>query len=421
MNHELLKSIILDQQEFIKKIHIVPRNIPFDEKANYVVVGIRRAGKSTLLYKQALDLVSRGVQWNQIIFINFEDERLCDFSASDFKDILEIKSECTSEKGYFFFDEIQNIPGWEKFARRMADIKETVYITGSNAQMLSSEIETTLGGRYFTKHVSPYSFKEFLTAKGIPHSENDILTTKTRGVIKGAFREYMKFGGFPESLLYDDKRGYVSSIYQKILLGDIAARHGIRNFSALKIMMKKIAESIKDELSYSKLFNILKTIGIKTSKDILIDYISYAKDAFLLFSVQNYYAKFAEKESSPKYYFSDNGLANLFLTNKDSLLLENLVAVNLFKKYDGEIYYLKSAKTGIDIDFYIPEEGRAVQVAYSLQNISSGREVSNLVKLHKVEKSVQQFVIITFEEEDEITQNGCIIQVVPVWKWLLQL
>lgn len=140
MNHETLKQIIFDQHEVIKKSQIVSRDYVFDKNANYVLIGLRRSGKSTLLYKRVQDLVSSGVDWKQIIYINFDDERLLGFQASDFEDILLTAEEITSQKHYFYFDEIQNIDGWEKFAIRMANAKEKVDIKGSNAKMLSHEV-----------------------------------------------------------------------------------------------------------------------------------------------------------------------------------------------------------------------------------------------------------------------------------------
>ena len=186
MNHALLKSVIYDQHEFIRDFQIVPRNYEFEENGNYVLVGLRRAGKSTLLYKIVLDLVASGVDWEQIIYINFEDERLSEFTVADFNDLLSVQSEMSDKKGYFFLDEVQNIDGWEKFARRMADAKEHIYITGSNAKMLSREIETTLGGRFFTKHITPYAFGEYLTACEVSHDEPALLGTKTNGKIRAA-------------------------------------------------------------------------------------------------------------------------------------------------------------------------------------------------------------------------------------------
>lgn len=419
MNHRILKSIIFDQHEIIKKFNINKREYNFDLNANYVLVGLRRAGKSTLLYKIAQDLIKQGIEWNQIIYINFEDERLTDFTIQDFNDILLVQSELSNKKGYFFFDEIQNIDGWEKFARRLADSKEHIFITGSNAKMLSSEIEKTLGGRFLSKYISPYNFREFLTAKQQDFSESSILSTKSSGKIIRNFTEYFYFGGFPETVNFMEKREYVSSIYQKILLGDIATRNNIRNLTGLKILIKKIAETTKDEISYSKLHNILKSIGIQISKDVIIDYVKYAHQAYLIFSVKNYFSKFVEKETTPKYFFYDNGLINLFLLNEEPRLLENLVAINLKHKYKDEVFYLKSSS--IDIDFFVPEIQTVFQVAYSIKNISSQREITSLIEVAKSFKEAKQFVIITFEEEDSINIDNIEIKIIPIWKWLLSI
>ena len=418
MNHDLLKTIIYDQHEIIKNFQIVNREYEFDLNANYVVIGLRRAGKSTLLYKIVQDLIDSGTDWNQIVYINFEDERLSEFSVNDFNDILAVQSEMSDKKGYFFLDEIQNIDGWEKFARRLADSKEHAFITGSNAKMLSAEIENRLGGRYLTKYVTPYNFREYLTAKKIDFSEKSMLATKDSGKIKREMETYFYFGGFPESLEYKDKREYVSSIYQKILLGDIAARNGIRNSNGLRLLMKKIGEAVKDEVSYSKLHNILKTIGVSISKDVVIDYIGYAQQSFLIFAIRNYFSKFVDRETTPKYYFNDNGLLNLFLNKEEPKLLENLVAINLWNKYKDSVYYLKGQN--LDADFFVEETGEVIQVAYSATNISSDRETKTLIEAVKTLKEAKRFIIITYEEEKELTVDGVKIEIIPIWKWLLR-
>jgi predicted AAA+ superfamily ATPase len=418
MNHEVLKSVIYDQHKIIESCKLVEREYDFDLNANYVVVGLRRAGKSTLLYKIVQDLIKNGTDWNQIIYINFEDERLSEFSITDFNDILSVQAEMSDKKGWFFLDEVQNIEGWEKFARRMADSKEHTFITGSNSNMLSREIESRLGGRYLTKYVTPYNFREFLTANRLDFSEKALLATKESGKIKRAMEEYFHFGGFPENLTYIDKREYVSSIYQKILLGDIAARNGIRNTNGLRLLIKKIGESVKDEVSYSKLHNILKSIGVNISKDVVIDYIGYAQQSFLVFAIRNYYSKFVEKETTPKYYFNDNGLLNLFLNNGEPRLLENLVAINLWNKHKNSVYYLKGKN--FDVDFFVEDTGEVIQVAYSVTNISDDRESKALAEAAKSVKEAKRFVIITYEEENELTVDGVKIEVIPIWKWLIR-
>lgn len=418
MNHDLLKTVIYDQHEIIRNSHIIEREYEFDLNANYVVIGLRRAGKSTLLYKIVQDLIATGTDWNQIIYINFEDERLSEFTLNDFNDILSVQAEMSDRKGWFFLDEIQNIEGWEKFARRMADSKEHTFITGSNAKMLSSEIENRLGGRYLTKYVSPFNFREYLKAKDTDCSEKSVLSTKDSGRIRREMESFFYYGGFPESITYQNKREYVSSIYQKVLLGDIAARNGIRNTNGLRLLMKKLAETVKDEVSYSKLHNTLRAIGISISKDIIIDYVGYAQQSFLIFAIRNYFSKFVDRETTPKYYFNDNGLLNLFLDREEPRLLENLVAISLWNRYKDGVHYLKGRN--IDADFFVEKTGEVIQVSYSLSASSSDRETLTLVKASKIVTGSKRFLIITYDEEKEINLDGIQIEVIPIWKWLLK-
>ena len=420
MDREMLKRIIFDQHEVIRCAHIVPRRYSLESRANYVITGLRRAGKSTLLYDVARSLVQDGVAWERIVYINFEDERLVDFTSDDFQDIQLVQSELSNERGYFFFDEIQIVPNWEKFARRLADAGERVYITGSNAAMLSGQISSTLGGRYFTLHVTPYRFDEYLDANEQAHEESALYTTQGIGRISHYFDTFYQLGGFPESLRFDSPRNYVENVYQKVLLGDIAARYNVRNVDALRVLMKKVAETVCSEVSFTSLHNALKSIGHRVSKDTVISYLSYAQEAYLLFSVNNATAKFVEREGSPKYYFSDNGLLNLFLVNRETALLENEVAVALLDRFGEDLHYLKSPKTGIDIDFYVPTAGMAVQVAYSIAGDARDREVDNLMKLAREDDAVRRLVIVTKGEDEVIQRDGRRIEVTSAWKFLLR-
>ena len=420
MNHQLLKTIIYDRHEVIRRAEIVPREVAFEGQANYVLTGLRRAGKTTQLYALARDLVDAGADWEQIVFIDFEDERLADFRLADFQDIVLVQSELSAKQGYFFFDEIQNIDGWERFARRLADSGERVYLTGSNAQMLSSDIEARLGGRYLTKHISPYNFPEYLQALDVPYDEGSLLGTKSLGRIKSAYESYFRYGGFPELLRFQDKRSYLESIYQKIQLGDVIARNGIRNANAMRVLMKKIAETVCSDVSYTRLHGAVNAVGLRISKDVIINYVSYAEDAYLIFRLRNYVSKFAERESNPKYYFADNGILNLFLTNKEPALLENQIAVQLHQRYGDGAYFLKSAKTGIDVDFYVPEKKAAIQVAYSLADSSFERETASLVALARAQPDVDRLMIVTYEDEAQLEVSGIRIEVVPAYRFLLE-
>ena len=418
-DRETIKQIMLDNQADVSKHEVIARDFRFEEFGNYVFIGIRRAGKSYLLYQRIQQLLSQGVGWDEMFYISFDDERLEGFTARDFNLLLEVHLEMYGKQPIMFLDEIQNIEGWEKFAVRMANNKRRVYITGSNAKMLSKEIASTLGGRYITVNVYPYSFQEFLKVNGVVLNDRSLLATESRAEVIRLFNDYFRYGGFPEGATLSAKRDYLSSVYQKIYLGDIAARHKVENLFALRVMFKKIAESVKQPLSFNRIANIVSSTGAKVSTDTVIKYVEYAKDAWLITPIQNIAAKLAERESAPKYYFTDNGILNLFLLDGTTSLLENLVASTLMRLYGREdaVFFYNDK---IEVDFYLPEQETAIQVCYNLNNADGtfDREVQALVKLARA-LPCGRLVIITFDEERTLEAGGKTIEVVPVWKWLL--
>lgn len=419
MNSDLLAAIIAEGQNIIKHVSLVPREYKFEDNLNYVLVGLRRSGKSTLLFERAHDLVKQGVDWSQIIYLNFEDERLTGMQLADCNNILVAANQLTSKKHYYFFDEIQNIEGWERFARRIADEGKRVYITGSNSKVLGKDIMLRLGGRYMTQYISPFNFREYLTYLNVPHQKGDLYLNQNIGQIRRQASEYLQFGGLPEAISLTDKRNYLTNIYQNVFLADIIVRNNIRNKEGMSLLIKKISETIMHEVSYSNLHKAVKSIIPNTSRNSIIDYINYAKDAYLLFSIKNYFTKFTERESVPKYYFTDNGILNLFYLDKDAALLENLVAITLFNHYGDQIYYLKSAKTKIDVDFFVPDRATAIQVTWEINEMSKEREFNNLVKLAQNFSEAKRFVIVTKSQEEKIEQDGVEIEVMPLYKFLL--
>lgn len=421
MNKNILKIVIADNQTEVPKYKVIPRDFTFEEFGNYVFSGIRRAGKSYLLYQRMQQLITRGIQWDEMLYINFEDERLTGMGAEHLNLLLEVHLEMYGKKPILFLDEIQNISGWEKFARRMADTKHRVYITGSNARMLSQDIQSTLGGRYIPVDVYPYDFMEFLAANEIRITENSLLSTEAKAEVLRKFNDYFYFGGFPEGAELLSKRDYLTSVYQKIFLGDIAARHAVENTFALRILFKKLAESIKQPLSFTRIANIVSSTGAKVGTNTIINYMEYAKDAWLINPIQNIAGKLVDKETVPKYYFTDNGLLNLFLLDGNTSLLENMVAINLLRKYgrnDAVYFYNK----GIEVDFYVPDAGTAIQVCFDIDN-STGtfdREVKALLKITEA-LECRHLLIITRDTERTLEISGKKIEVIPVWKWLLNL
>lgn len=423
ISKNLLKQILLDNRREIERYNIVHRDIVAEGFNCYVFVGVRRAGKSYVLYEKMQQLLREGHGWEEMLYLSFEDERLVGFASEDFNAILECHIEMTgNDNPMLFFDEIHNIDGWEKFARRMADSKKTVWITGSNAKMLSKEIMTTLGGRYVPIEVYPFSFREYLRSRGIPYDEPTLMSTTGKSLFMREYAEYINWGGLPESVNLNVKRSYLSSVYQKIYLGDICARNNISNPNLLRLMIKKMAESVKQPLSYSRVTKILSSVGGKITIPTTSSYIEYCEDAWLLLRLHNINAAFAERETNSKYYFIDNGLLSLLLTDPTTTLLENIVAVSLFRKYgnsnDGERVFFY--KQNVEVDFYIPDDELAIQVSYSIEesDMTEKREVEALKKLPKA-LSCKRRLIITYDEEKTIEDEYGVIEVIPCWKWLI--
>lgn len=422
MNRELLKEAIFDQKEAYLFQSFVVREYNLELNVNYCFVGIRRSGKSFLVYQLIHEYLKAGIPQKRIFYVNFEDERLLECDTADLNTILEIAVEATGQEGkpYLFFDEIQNIRGWDKFVRRLADTKYTVSITGSNSKMMSREVASTLGGRYIIKNVYPYNFPTYLTALCKSDLLEGTFTTRNRAEISPEYDCYLHNGAFPELLKVVAKRDYLSNIYQTIYLGDVLARNNITNDFAIRLIIKKIAETVRTPVSFSRMANILKSAGVSMGKATIIKYIDYILDAYIMFPVYNYAAKLVEKETSPKYFFMDNGLLSLFCPKNESALLENLVAIELIRRYgmSGVFFYERN----VEVDFYVPDENLAIQVSYKiLDDLDTfERETKALIKLNK-HLGNANLLIITNSEEKKLTISGVIINVVPAWKWLASL
>ncbi len=415
MNKDVLKRIIVENQERIPGLKIYDRELTLDENANYIITGQRRAGKTFFLYRQIQKLISDRGNKNAFLYINFEDERLLEFEVTDFELIIESYKELYNQSPILFFDEIQNVDGWEKYVRRLADAQFSLYVTGSNATMLSREMASTLGGRFLVKEMDTLSFSEFIYFNQV--SLNDQFEfTDQRFELKRLFEDWFYHGGFPELLKYQDKREYLNMVFQKVFLGDIISRYQIRNKFALNLMIKKLAESTMDEVSFNRIKNIIQSTGIKVGTTTLIDYVNYLEDSFLIRSTQNFHKKITERETKKKYYFRDHGLLGLFLHNPESILLETLVFNHLCRHYPGNVYYLRDR---FEIDFYIPGK-KLIQVAYHLSPIETReREIKALVQAGQ-NIQAQELLIITMDHEEVIREAEMEIKVLPAWKWILK-
>lgn len=396
---------------------MVRREINLSSGNNHVFVGLRRAGKSFLMYQIIKDMIAQGRAKEEILYFNFEDDRASNLELEDLDLIKVSYEEMYAHKPIFFLDEIQIVDGWEKFARRLADTGHQVYITGSNAKMLSREIATTLGGRYIIQEVFPYSFKEYLKASGteVPAAWE----YRNPPAIVREFETYFRFGGIPETLRNDEpfKRGWLSNLFNKIYFGDLLSRHSIRNELTIKMLVRKLAESVKQPVSYNRLAGLVSTVCGKVKQETIVDYISYLVDSWLIFPLENYAAKLADKVSNRKYYFTDNGILNLFLIDPNTSLLENQIAIMLRRLYPEELFFYND---GVEVDFVLSEQKVAIQVAYTLTDgETKNREIKSLLALHK-RYPMQRLLIITKDQEELLEVGGIKIEVRPAWKWLLE-
>lgn len=420
ISKDLLRECIVSQREMITSAEIVERPYHFEDGMNYVLVGVRHVGKSYLLYQRIRQLLAQGHTWNNVLFLNFDDERLAEMTTLDLNLILEVHGIYSEEKPILFLDEIQRIEHWEQFARRLVDSKYTIYITGSNAKMLSSEVATTLGGRFLIQEIYPFSFGEFIAAKGITLDKDWLYSTTERSVVQRAYLEYFTYGGLPEILGIVSpavKRSYLSSLYQKIYLGDICARHRISDAKALNILIKKIAESVKQPVSYRRLNHVIVSTGSKMSLPTTISYMDYTEESWLILPIKNQLAQLSDKESTKKYYLIDNGLLNLFLYNGETTLLENIVGIELCRRYgkDNVSYY----NAGNEIDFVVEDARLAIQVTYAMQESETReRELTPLAKFQSQHPD-WTCLLITNDDRNSYSFDGQELQAIPAYQWLL--
>lgn len=418
---EVLRQILIDNRSLVAPKTVFVRDIAFGEFPRCILVGARGSGKSYLLFSRIQGLLASGRSWDDIVYIDFEDERLIGFGVADFSDLLEVQAEISGKDSLpaLFLDEIQLIDGWEKFARRMADANAEIYITGSDVRMRDLKIEETLGGRFLTENVFPLSFSEFLRVKGVENSRSKLGSVKGRIRIRRAFAEFSEYGGLPKGVNAVNRLEAVNDAFREIYLADVIVRHTVSNASALRMLLKQVAESIGQPLSFTRLTKMVKDAGMPIAKNTCISYLQYACESCLVLPISNIVGKLQERESSRKYYFVDNGFICLLKTDPKAGQLENLVALHLLRRYgfnDRVFFYRRD----VEVDFYLPDEETAIQVCVKLATDPKTleREVDALVKLSK-ELPVKRCIIVTMEEERTIESNGRTIEVVPVWKWLL--
>lgn len=397
MLKETLRTIVISQRKELENIDTgiarrIIKTIAVSVPHAIIISGVRRCGKSTLM-KQMIK--SR----NNFYYFNFEDQRALEFEVSDFERLDEVFRSEYGDREAYFFDEIQNVTGWERFVRRMLDGGKKFVITGSNASLLSRELGTRLTGRHITYELYPFSYEEML----------DFTSRKASAE---SFREYMKTGGFPEFLRHR-KIEMLQELMNDILVRDIVARHGLRGMKPLKELAVYLISNAGKEFSYSKL---AKYFGMG-STNTAISYISYFEDSYLIFTVPKFDYSYRRQSVSPKKAYSiDVGLsfANSASFSQDlGRALENMVFLHMRRKYK-DIFYYKGRK---ECDFLAKDKGKiveAVQACLELTEDNKDREISGLKEAMERLK-LSNGTIVTLNQEDKIGN----ISVVPAWKWMV--
>ncbi|MCD4702732.1 MAG: ATP-binding protein [Methanosarcinaceae archaeon] len=419
MNTKILRELILDQKDRFEREDALENFVPrtaLHKVGEYlklphilVITGMRRAGKSTLL-KQ---IKKRFYDSETIYYFNFDDERLVNFTVNDFDLLYETFIEVQKKSNVFFFDEIQNIAGWEMFVRRMYDNGFRFIITGSNSSMLSRELGSRLTGRYMSIELFPFSFEEFLCFKNIGCP--DVLLTQDRGLIKNAFNEYLSDGGIPEYLMYKNE-DLLAILYENILYRDIFARYNLNDESSLLELAHYLFSNYSTEISYNKLRSMLGLGSVNTVKN----YLKYMENSYLAFTIPKYdYSIKKQVYSKKKVYVIDNALINAvsfkFSKNRGNIL-ENLVFVELKRRYK-DIYFHKGQN---ECDFLIRKKYdivEAIQVTTNLKN-NRTRDYKGLLEALNKYKLDQGYILTEDEEYEEVIDEKRII-VKPVWRWLL--
>ena len=422
MNSSLLKEVVLEQRKVLESIDLGIKRQALGELAKYirlphsiVISGIRRSGKSTLLAQ-----IIHNFYKDEGYYINFEDERLIEFSLADFNTLYEIFIELYGDKKTFFLDEIQNIPKWEIFVRRMQDRGYKFFITGSNASLLSKKLGSKLTGRYISLELYPFSFKEFLDFNDYSPGKDTFLITSERGRIKRYFSEYLKKGGMPEYLKYKDNT-LLKRAYEDILYRDIVARYEIKEVKALRELGFYFLSNIGGLFSYNSIKKLLRLGSVNTVKS----YADYLENSFLIFTIPRFsYSLKNQLASAKKAYCVDNGLieavAFQFSQNKGKFL-ENLVFIELKRRY-REIYYYKT-NNGLEIDFLIRKGKRnalLIQVTEGLGSDKVRRREVNALTSAMDELKIKDALILTEDNEEKIKVKDNTITVIPIYKWLLE-
>ncbi|MBR5215563.1 MAG: ATP-binding protein [Bacteroidales bacterium] len=424
INENKILQVIAEQKEYIQTINTckwVKRKeenlFELDSTLAQVVIGVRRSGKSTICHKVLLE---NNIKYG---YVNLDDDRLTNIHTEDLNLVLScIYQIYGTDIQYLFLDEIQNVDGWYLFVNRLLRSNMKIFVTGSNAKLLSGELATHLTGRYNEIHLFPFSFSEYCDFHKI---DTHSITTKANAERKHAFMEYISNGGFPEIQNLRNKRTYIQSLIEAIVTKDIQKRFKIRNIDTLRKTTNHLINNICQEINYEE---IAKILGV--TDNTIRKYIDYLRQAFLVQLLTKHSYKSKERIRNAKAYIIDPGLQNhrenSFAPENIGWRLENIVFIELLRRCTNDyldLYYYKANARSKEVDFVICNQNKAIeliQVAYEIDNTKTfNREVSSLINASETLKC-DNLSLIAFDETHDIELQGKTIHIISAIEWLLK-
>lgn len=426
---DIIKSVIVEFQQ--RELPLLKRrliDIRHDIPMITTLIGSRRSGKTYLLYQVVANLYKLGVDRRNVLFINFEDDRLNFTSVADLDLIIqsftELYPDIKLSETYFFFDEIQNVVGWERFVRRIFDnYSKHIFVTGSNSRLLSTEIASSLRGRNVVYTVYPLCFKEFLEFLETPYN---VINPQNRSLVLAQSKRFITQGGFPEVIGFDDntRTNVLQNYFNTMMYRDIVERYSINDVTLFRFFLKKIFANITKPLSINKIYNELKSQGYKISNNYLYDYEQYAYAVFLCVAISKFdFSEIKQFKSEKKSYAIDTGLLGAIefsMSANLGKLLENAVLLELIKA-GKEVYYYKNKS---ECDFLIRNQDGTllpVQVSWDMTDIATRkRELKGIAEVCN-NLSLSKGLIITFDEKENIVHNNLDINILPFYQWAYEL
>lgn len=424
-------QIAMRQQEFPVELISREKPLPVDCGRIVTVPGVRRCGKSSKMEMVVNHLLDHGVDSKRILWVGFDDERLVRMKSEEMHEIIEAYREMYPDiemsTVYMFFDEIQLIEGWEYFVMRLyKHYTKNIYISGSNATMLSTELKTALRGWPDEEETMPLSFREYCVFTGVNPDgwlETDIAK------IRNAFFAYNNEGGFPEIVLMSNplqKAKALQGYFDAMLLKDLVEHYKLSNIAVLRYYLKRIMANITKPTSIRAIHGDIKSRGLKVSKDDLYDWAEFACNIFMFLRISNYSKSLQKMESSqPKYYCIDNGLRDAVLlpqSNDDGKKLEDTVFLQLYRQrtsVDSIFYYQGKG----ECDFVVQrgaETACLIQVTWNMDDAETRRrEIAGLLEASDVTGCNELYIITADHQEEIMVESSKTIHVVPAWQWLL--